>query len=373
MKLKRDCRHFPGDRPCRFHKEQGISCPDCNYYSPVKHKILIIKLGAMGDVLRTTSLLTPLKKQFPESAVTWVTLTPSVDLFLGNPFVDEVLDYCHDALPRILAEEFDLIISPDADKLSSSLAALARGKKKLGFGLDSRGLVSCFNKEAERWLEMGAFDHLKKANRLTYQEIILTICQLPKGKHPIILRLLPDELAVGDAFVSEHRLFGKEKIIGFYTGAGGRWKMKTWPERGFQELMSKILEETDLKILLYGGPDVRDKNARLFAQFSDSGRVVHTGVDNPLRIFFSLLNVSDLIVTGDTMALHAALAMEKKVVALFGPTSSAEIEIFGRGRKITGTVDCLCCYRDNCTQSPTCMDTLTPEIVFKAVTELLGT
>jgi len=206
MELKGDCRYFPGDRPCRSHKEQGISCSGCQHYSPVEHKILIIKLGAMGDVLRTTALLSPLKKKFPNSAVTWITLTPSLDLFLGNPLVHEVLDYRHDALPRILSEKFDLVINPDADKLSSSLAALARGKKKLGFGLDSQGMVFCFNKEAERWLEMGAFDHLKKANGLTYQEIILNLCQLPKEEHPLILHLLPEELAMGENFAAEHFL-----------------------------------------------------------------------------------------------------------------------------------------------------------------------
>jgi ADP-heptose:LPS heptosyltransferase len=370
MELKGDCRYFPGDRPCRFHKEQGISCPGCQHYSPVEHKILIIKLGAMGDVLRTTALLSPLKKKFPNSAVTWVTLTPSLDLFLGNPLVQEVLDYRHDALARILTEEFDLIINPDADKLSSSLAALARGKKKLGFGLDSQGTVFCFNKEAERWLEMGAFDHIKKANRLTYQEIILDLCHLPKEEHPIVLHLLPEESAIGEKFAAEHFLPGEKKVLGLYTGAGDRWKMKSWPEKGFRELIKKILAETDMKILLYGGPDAREKNERLYAPFADSGRVVHTGVDNSLRTFFSLLNVSDLMVTGDTMALHAALALGKKVVGLFGPTSAAEIEMYGRGRKLAGTVDCLCCYRGSCEQNPTCMDTLTPEIVFSALEEL---
>ena len=72
------------------------------------------------------------------------------------------------------------------------------------------------------------------------------------------------------------------------------------------------------------------------------------------------------------MALHAALALGKKVVGLFGPTSAAEIEMYGRGRKLAGTVDCLCCYRGSCEQNPTCMDTLTPEIVFSAIKELFA-
>ena len=83
------------------------------------------------------------------------------------------------------------------------------------------------------------------------------------------------------------------------------------------------------------------------------------------------MNLSDLIVTGDTMALHAALALGKKVVGLFGPTSAAEIEMYGRGIKLTGTVDCLCCYQVSCARNPACMDTISPEMVLRAIKKLL--
>ena len=69
--LKLDCRFFYGDKPCIFNKTEGIVCDDCNYYSPIKMKILIVKLDAIGDVLRTTSILPPLKKEYPDSYITW--------------------------------------------------------------------------------------------------------------------------------------------------------------------------------------------------------------------------------------------------------------------------------------------------------------
>ena len=193
MNLKNDCRHFPGDRPCIFHKQEGITCPNCFHYAPIKQKVLIVKLGAMGDVLRTTALLKPLKKQFPESFVTWVTRAPSQDFFIGNRLVDEVLDVSQDALPRILAEEYEVVLNPDADRLSASLATIAQAKEKRGFGLDRQGTVFPFNPEAEPWLEMGVFDEVKKANQLTYQAIILELLKLPGEDHPIVLDLLPEE------------------------------------------------------------------------------------------------------------------------------------------------------------------------------------
>lgn len=371
MRLKPDCRHFPGDRPCRFHKESGTCCPECPHYASSTQKILIIKLGAMGDVLRTTALLQPLKKRYPESHITWVTLTPSLAFFAGNGLVDAVLDYRFDALPRLLTEEYDLVLNPDAEKLSAALASLARGKEKLGFGLDGQGAVFAFNPEAEHWLEMGAFDDWKKANTSTYQEIILRLCRLPQSAHPLILSLSPQERDIGIRFAQAHGLSPEARTVGLYTGAGERWERKAWTEEGFRDLITTLLGETPYQVLLYGGPDAEARNSRLTAGYAASGRVFSTGTTNPLRTFFALLSLSDLIVTGDTMALHAALALGKNVVGLFGPTSAAEIEMYGQGKKLTGTVECLCCYRPTCTVTPTCMETITPDMVVRAITDVL--
>ncbi|HEY6180839.1 MAG TPA: hypothetical protein VIW67_01270, partial [Terriglobales bacterium] len=56
-----DCKFFLGDRPCVWHKADGVLCT-CERYQKVEQRLLIIKLDAMGDVLRTTALLPPLAK-----------------------------------------------------------------------------------------------------------------------------------------------------------------------------------------------------------------------------------------------------------------------------------------------------------------------
>jgi len=66
MLLKPDCRHFPGDRPCRCNKESGRTCDDCPDYKTAGTQILIIKLAALGDVLRTTVILPGIIVKWPE-------------------------------------------------------------------------------------------------------------------------------------------------------------------------------------------------------------------------------------------------------------------------------------------------------------------
>ena len=74
MKFNADCLHFLGHIPCKPHKEQGFHCENCPAYMPIEKRILIIKLGAMGDVIRTTPLITRYKKRFPHAKFTWITL-----------------------------------------------------------------------------------------------------------------------------------------------------------------------------------------------------------------------------------------------------------------------------------------------------------
>ena len=74
-----DCRYFLGDRPCCWHKQEGAVCI-CDRYTPIRERILIVKLDAMGDVLRTTTLLPDLAEVHPGATFTWITRPESLPL-----------------------------------------------------------------------------------------------------------------------------------------------------------------------------------------------------------------------------------------------------------------------------------------------------
>ena len=88
--IHEDCRHFRGDIPCKPNKEFGVHCDGCEYYDPIAENILIIKLGAAGDVLRTTPILHRLKIDNPQARIWWLTLSPEL-VPLSN--VDKILKW----------------------------------------------------------------------------------------------------------------------------------------------------------------------------------------------------------------------------------------------------------------------------------------
>lgn len=373
MILKYDCRYFPGDRPCSFHKTEGVKCDTCPHYAPVDMKILIVKLDAIGDVLRTTSVLHGLKEQFPSSEITWVTRGAAVPLFENNHLVNRIFAYESTELLSVVdVESFDIVYNFDASFSSAVLASKVRAEKKYGYGVDTKGNVYPLTKEAEPWFEMGAFDDVKKGNTRTYQEHMLSIGKIPATKTDIILSLSEKEKLFAQEF-AQRRLANSTGVkIGINTGASDRWQYKQWTLDGFQALIAMILKKTDSTILLYGGPLEEERNRTLAA--IDPKRVVNMGTSHSLREFFSLVTLCDMFLTGDTLALHVATALGKKVLAYFGPTSVAEIETYGgQITKIHSDLDCLCCYKMRCDFEPNCMNAMTPEFMFTHIQKVIST
>jgi ADP-heptose:LPS heptosyltransferase len=368
-RIKFDCRHFLGDRPCLFHKAEGVTCSDCGSYSPAGKRILIIKLGAMGDVLRTTSILPALRKQFNTPHVTWITRKESVDLLENNPCLDSILETHVDSLARLQIEAFDLVINPETSKESAALASMVRGKRKKGFGLSPRGFVFTFNPEADELFHMGLLDDLKKRNRKTYEQLICRLSGLPYERVPPMLCLTEDEIRRGEEFLAKKRL-KKRPRVGINTGGGTRWPLKRWTTEGFINLGKRLSRQLGVQVLLFGGPSEAEINRKISAK---AGRgVIDTGCFNPPRQFATLLNLCDVVVTGDSLALHIGLALHKRMVVLLGPTSETEIDLYGLGKKITAEMDCLCCYRQVCDQSPNCMESIPMETVYRSVEEQIG-
>jgi len=363
--LKTDCRHFRPDRPCTPHKLHGVICATCTeFYDPIRTRVLLVKLAAVGDVLRTTSLLPGLHRRWPGAHVTWLTSPGAAELFRGNPLVDRVLTTRGEAPVELLAERFDVIINPDAAADACALAHVARGETRIGFDVDERGAPIALSPAAERWLEMGVRDDKKKANRLTYQEHMAAILGVDYRREPPILELTEHELAAGAELRARHPPRPGRAVVGLNTGAGGRWRFKRWTEAGFTELSRRLLDDGH-QVWLLGGPEEVERNARLAA--ATGGRALETGCDNTLREFAGIVDACDAVVTGDTLAMHIAIARRTKVVVLFGPTSLAEIEVFGAGERLAPELDCLVCYKQDCDFVPNCMESIPTDAVHAAL------
>lgn len=365
-----DCRFFLGDRPCVWHKASGVLCK-CERYERVEQRILIVKLDAMGDVLRTTALLPALAEAHPGAAITWITRRESRPLLERNPYLAEIIEYGPDALLQLQVRTFDRVINLDAGKASAALASMANAKQRDGFVLDARGCVQPTNPAARRWLEMGLFDDLKRQGTKAYQDLMLEIIGLPGAPHAYVLELSAEERAQGHRHLEHLGVDFSSPVIGLNTGAGLRWELKRWREDGYLELVERLAAVQPVQFVLLGGPDERERHQLLKAR--SRVPLIDSGCDNPVRHFAAIVAACGVVVAGDTLAMHLSLALGRRTVILFGPTSAPEIEMYGLGEKVVPRMGCLACYKPTCDFVPNCMDLITTDMVEAAVERQLST
>jgi heptosyltransferase-2 len=219
---------------------------------------------------------------------------------------------------------------------------------------------------------MGVFDDLKRANLKTYQDIMCSILGLPSQSTQYVLTLTEREKQAGRDHLSALGLDRNKTILGIHTGGGGRWRLKQWHEEGFIALLQQLVQVLgpNTQIVLFGGPLERERNHRIREKVRAS--LFDAGCDNEVRHFAALISCCSVVVSGDSLAMHIALAMDRRIVVFFGPTSHTEIELFGLGEKVIPNLDCLVCYKQECDYVPNCMDAISVEMVTQAIVRQLS-
>jgi len=363
--IKSDCLYFKGDKPCKFK----LICKGCVHYEPIVKKILVVKCRAQGDVLRTTALLPGLKRKYPQSFISWLVDPESVELLAHNPFLDRIHSYTLEDIMPLLVEKFDLLISLDKEPASTSLAQKISAAQKMGFGMNEYGNLAIFNKAAEYAHRLGVDDNLKFfENKKTYQEIIAEAAEIDYKKDEYVFVLQEEVRRKAQDFFKKHRISQSKLAIGLNTGAGTKFETKQWPEEHFLRLSRDLKTKLKANVFLLGG--VREKEMNRALEKKSKFAVYDTGHDNSLLEFAGFISLMDLVVCSDTLGMHLAIALKKKVVALFGSTCPQEIDLYGRGAKLFSGVSCAPCYKQTCPDMK-CMKTITPQSVLAEIKKLI--
>lgn len=353
MELKDNCRHFRGDKPCQYHKSDGWECNDCSAYDPLKERILIIKLGAMGDVIRTTPLLHRIKAEWPRAEIWWVTYHPEV----LSECVDIILPFSLESTLILQATPFDIVYNLDKDREACALMNLVSSRHKKGFCLEE-GKPAPIDELAVHKFNTGLSDDRNKANKKSYLEEIFEICGFKFSGEEYIVDVKSD--------IKWRALFEYDKhLIGLNTGCGKRWQTRLWKKEYWIEL-AKLLRKEKYTVLILGGEQEHGMNSEIAIE-SEALYLGHY----PYNDFVSLVDQCELIVTPITTAMHVAIGLKKKVVAFNSIFNPREFELYGRGELIEPEEPCQCFFQPTCTNYAYCMDTITPERVLSVVKRMI--
>jgi ADP-heptose:LPS heptosyltransferase len=349
-----DCAHFLGYIPCKPHKLHGVHCKSCHFYSPKKDKVLIIKLGAIGDVIRTTPLLHRLFHEYPASEIWWLTYTPDI----VPSSVHKVMKFTQESVLHLEETDFDTVINLDKDYQACALAKRIKSKNIYGFTLVNGKPAPANDLALDKFLT-GLFDDVNKANNKSYLDEIFEICGLKFKGEEYILEF--------DNSIKWELDTGGKKVIGLNTGCGDRWISRLWPDRYWIELINQI-KDAGFYPLLLGGSQEHEKNS-LFANETGAYYPGHF----PLQKFISLVNQCDLVVSAVTMGLHIAVGLKKKIVLINNIFNPKEFELYGRGEIISPDKECKCYFNARCSNDNYfCLDTLSPTKIFESIKRQLA-
>lgn len=314
-----------------------------------EEKILIIKTGyseildrqsnsrrvSLGDVLRTTVLLNLYKGK----NVTWVTDEYAMPLLEGNPYITHLLPYDLTTILQLEVEEFDIVINLEKVAGLCALADKVKAWKKYGFRLNSRtGKAESYDKAFEV-LTVSSDSKLKKENQRTSQELLFEMVGAKWN---------------GEEYVLGYKPLTKENFdVALNIYVGKKWPSKVWAQESW-DLLEAILKSRGFSVTR------QDKQ--------------EPEVLENLNKYMDWLNSHKLIITSDSLGLHLALAMKKRVLGLFGPTPHKEVYFYNLGKEIIPeeNFECLPCFSPKCENEKFCMNSISPQKVAEEAIKILS-
>jgi heptosyltransferase I len=288
-----------------------------------EQRILVVRLGSLGDIVHAFPAVSGLRSSFPDSEVVWVTHPKWEFLVKTSGLATDVCTVdtrnwsnVRSALRRIRMHRFETAIDYQGLWKSAAIPFLARVPRRIGFSSET---------VRERGVTILYTDRVRAltAAHIAYQNGDLSIragARTPIGD--VNLRV-PDE----DEQVVRARI-AKEGIENYVVlSPGGGWRSKCWPVERYGSLAANILEQFGLQAVINVGPGEADLSAAVIRAAGNAQPLPFTG---SLGQLMALLKNATAVVAGDTGPLHLADALGAPVVAIFGPTDPARNGPFRR-------------------------------------------
>ena len=317
------------------------------------HKILFITLSNIGDVILTLPVLSALRDNFPEASIDVVVGPRPQEVFKKDPRVNRVFIYDKHIglkdkitfIKNLKAEKYDLAID-----MKTSLLPILIGARYRTPVIICRG--------------QACLPPTLKHKRLIHLESLRPFGLIYKQQKNIYI---DDEARKKiENILQTSGIKNTDIIIGVCPGSKSH--LKQWKKQGFADVVNSILKNTQYKVILIGDMKEAGLSKEIAARIKQPGLIDLTGKIS-LNELFPLVEKFNLLLTGDSAAMHIASDLGVKVVAIFGPTDPKE---YGpRGKKdivIRKDLKCSPCKKAQCRfGTHECMTSISAEEVLEAI------
>jgi len=336
-----------------------------------KPRVLIWKLGALGDVVLASPSLRAIRRRFPDSSIHLVVNRAFYEVVARCPYVNEIVVMDPARKDRTLAGKWrfvrrlrhlgaDVSIDLQNSRLTHGLAWLAGIPMRVGY--------------ARRWgrlLTHPVVVPREPMDPIRHQQRVLHATGvIPDGEALELWPSARDEEHV-EALLQEARFDPQKPIVGLHPGGSDRWVTKRWDLERWAQLCDRLASQ-DVQLVMTGTAAEQPLGERI-ASLSQARPFLAMGRTDVPELA-ALIRRCRVFVTHDSAPLHLAAAMGTPTIALFGPTDPRRhVPPTPLVHAIAKRVWCGPCYARRCrTLTHACMKKITVEEVARAVDEWLA-
>jgi heptosyltransferase-1 len=372
----------------------ALSVPPADLKSRNFRKILLIKLSAVGDVVQSIPLLNALRRRYPSAQIDWLVKPALAELLQDNPAISNVIEFGSKDVSffsyvqlagKLRDNAYDLVLDMQGQLRTAAVVLATGAPVRIGFDRPRASVWDASPRRFPAEARKHAWQGAREGSWLAYTHHIpiptLDVHAVDRylrvgamlgfpASQPDFSFPTPQKASVRvDTLLRDRGLAGAPLVT---IAPGTIWETKHWGTEKFAEVARHFLRKGFAVALIGSGRErgICEDVARL------APGAVDIAGETTLTELAALIGRSAISVTNDSGPMHLAVALDRPVVAIFGPTDPVWIGPYGHpDNALRASVPCSPCLLrqlSRCHYGHVCMENVSARAVIARMEHVLG-
>ena len=364
-------------------------------------KILLIKLSAVGDVVHTIPVLNKLRRRYPMAQLDWLVTPAIAELLRHHPAITQIIEFEREAwstpwrltpfssfarlAAKLRAASYDLVVDMHGQFRTAVLTFATGAPARIGFDRPRARVWDASPRKFPEQARKHAWQGAREGSWVAYTHHIpvptLDLHAVDRylnvgpilglDSEPVDFSFPIPQSAVSwvEALLAEHGADGAEIVI---MAPGTIWETKHWGSEKFAEVAGHFLSK-GLAVILIGSQRERVVCEEVAAL---APGVIDLAGMTALSELAALIRRSAISITNDSGPMHLAVALDRPVVSIFGPTDPVWIGPYRRTNAVLhADLECSPCYLrklKDCHHNHACMLGVSASVVIERAERILS-
>jgi heptosyltransferase-1 len=365
-------------------------------------KILLIKLSAVGDVVHTIPVLNKLRRRYPMVQLDWLVTPAIAELLRHHPAVTNIIEFEREAwstpwrltpfasyarlAAKLRAVAYDLVVDMHGQFRTAALTLATGAPARIGFDRPRAGVWNASPRKFPEQARKHAWQGAREGSWVAYTHHIPVptldlhavdrylnvgpILGLDREPADFSFPIPQSAVSRVETLLAQHGVSRADIVI---MAPGTIWETKRWGSDRFAKVAGHFLSK-GFAVILIGSQRERVVCEEVAALAPGAVDLAGTTALSELA---ALIRRSAISITNDSGPMHLAVALDRPVVSIFGPTDPVWIGPYGRANAVLhADLECSPCYLrklKHCHHDHACMRGVSAPAVIERAERILST